>query len=248
MMKCEIHPKYRHLEAQIRDIPRRFEQEGRLLTRGRNVIKVLEVEGLQLNVKSYKKPHLINRFAYAYLRKTKAERSYRYANLLLERGIGTPEPVAYIVYRDLWGVTRSYFISLQVEVDCEFRDLREQRPADLEPLLRAFTRFTYQLHQNSIYFLDHSPGNTLIARRGEEYVFYLVDLNRIRLQRIPPLMGLKNFYRLHADEEMIDVIADEYARLTGGDSLSMARLLKQWTQAHDARVQERKRRKASRKK
>lgn len=243
MVVCKVHPKYKHLANYIRDIPRRFEQEGQMLGDARNVIKVMEVAGLRLNVKSYKEPHVINRFVYAYIRRTKAERSYEYAELLEKKGIGTPQPVAYIVYKNWWGVTRSYYISLQVDFDYEFRDLRVKRPVDMEQILRAFTRFTYTLHEHSIYFLDHSPGNTLIARKGKEYKFYLVDLNRIKFMYIPPLVGLRNFYRLNADEGMIDIMADEYAGLTGQDGKEMATLLKKWTWEHDAKVLERKKKK-----
>ena len=42
---------------------------------------------------------------------------------------------------------------------------------------------------------------------------------------------------------MIDIIADEYARLTQADPIKMTRLLKSWTHAHDARVLARKKKK-----
>jgi hypothetical protein len=96
------------------------------------------------------------------------------------------------------------------------------------------------MHRHSIYFLDHSPGNTLIAREGDAWRFYLVDLNRMKFRRISPCAGLRNFYRLNADEEMIKVMADEYARLTGSDAGEMVRLLSRWTHRHDERVRRRK--------
>ena len=57
---------------------------------------------------------------------------------------------------------------------------------------------------------------------------------------ISPFVGLKNFYRLNATDDMIEIIADEYARLTHSDSKEMIRLLKEWTHAHDERVRKRK--------
>ena len=240
MIDYQINPKYKSLEKAILDIPRRFDQEGEVIDDGRNVIKILDVEGERFNVKSFKNPNIINQFAYAYVRKGKAQRSFEYANILLERGVGTPEPIAYIVYRNVFGVTRSFYISQQEEYDYTFRDLREKHPADLETILREFTRFTYHFHTQSIYFIDHSPGNTLIRREGNQFHFMLVDLNRIKLMTISPLVGLKNFYRLHATDDMIDVIADEYARLTHSDAMEMTRLLKEWTHAHDEQVRKRK--------
>lgn len=245
MMDCRINPKYKSLEKAILDIPRRFDEEGEVIENNRNVIKILEVEGQRFNVKSFKKPNIVNQFAYAYLRKGKAVRSFEYANMLLERGVDTPEPVAYIVYRNIWGVTRSFYISRQEEYDYTFRDLRIERPADLEFILREFTKFTYHFHSQSIYFIDHSPGNTLIRREGEGVKFMLVDLNRIKFMNISPFVGLKNFYRLNATDDMIDVIADEYARLTHSDAVEMTRLLKEWTHAHDEQVRRRKAKKTA---
>lgn len=243
MIDYQVNPKYRSWEKMILDIPRRFDVEGEVIEDNRNVIKILEVEGVRLNVKSFKVPNVVNRFAYAYVRKGKALRSFEYANLLQAKGIGTPEPVACIVYRNLWGVTRSFYISIQLDYDYLFRDLRVQRPADLEVILREFTRFTYHFHTQSIYFVDHSPGNTLIKRVGDGLEFNLVDLNRIKFTRISPLVGLKNFYRLNATDDMIDVIADEYALLTSSDAGEMRRLLKEWTHTHDERVRKRKEKK-----
>ena len=201
MIDYQINPKYKSLEKAILDIPRRFDLEGEVIDNKRNVIKILDVEGERFNVKSFKKPNVINQFAYAYVRKGKAQRSFEYANTLLERGVDTPEPIAYIVYRNVFGVTRSFYISRQEEYDYTFRDLRVKCPADLEFILREFTRFTYHFHTQSIYFIDHSPGNTLIRREGERVHFMLVDLNRIKFMTISPLVGLKNFYRLNRSEE-----------------------------------------------
>jgi len=240
MMDYQINPKYGSLEKAILDIPRRFDREGEVIDNRRNVIKILEVGGERFNVKSFKRPNIVNQFVYAYIRKGKARRSFEYANMLLEREVDTPEPVACIVYRNAWGVTRSFYISRQEEYDYTFRDLRVKRPVDLEIILREFTRFTYHFHTQSIYFIDHSPGNTLIRREGEELKFMLVDLNRIKFMEISPLVGLKNFYRLNASDDMIDIIADEYARLTHSDAGEMTRLLKEWTHAHDEQVRRRK--------
>ena len=117
MIDYQINPKYKPLEKAILDIPRRFDREGEVIDNKRNVIKILDVEGERFNVKSFKKPNVINQFAYAYVRKGKAQRSFEYANTLLERGVDTPEPIACIVYRNVFGVTRSFYISRQEEYD-----------------------------------------------------------------------------------------------------------------------------------
>ena len=238
-----IHPEFEKYRQDILNIPSRFEHEGKTIANQRNVIKILSIRGMDLNVKSFKIPHIINRIAYAYIRPSKAERSYKYANLLLDKGVNTPQPIAYIIRRNLFGINRSYYISKQEHFDFEFRALRTMDHPDLEKILREFTRFTYHFHSQGIYFIDHSPGNTLIRKEGEHYVFSLVDLNRIKFMKIDPITGLHNFYRLNATDEMIDIIADEYALLTNSNPSSMSQLLKDWTHKHDAEVVKRQNRK-----
>ena len=53
----------------------------------RNIIKLFELDGKTINIKSFKIPHLVNKIAYKYFRKSKARRSYKYATILLEKGI-----------------------------------------------------------------------------------------------------------------------------------------------------------------
>ena len=58
MIDYRINPKYKSLENAILDIPHRFEEEGKVIEDNRNVIKILDVEGLRVNVKSFKKPNV----------------------------------------------------------------------------------------------------------------------------------------------------------------------------------------------
>ena len=144
----QVHEKYKYMEAKLLEVPDGFGQRGCVLKQGRNEIRVIEVEGLRLNVKSYKIPNVLNRIVYAWVLLPKARRSYLHALRLTSLGIGTPEAVAWVVYRNRWGITRSFYISRHVDFDYEFRDLKDARPADLEELLKAFTRYTYALHCN----------------------------------------------------------------------------------------------------
>lgn len=218
MMKYVIQEKYMDLKEEILSVPLNFERENEVIDDYRNVIKIVDIGGVKCNVKMFKPPHLINQIAYAYLRKSKAERSYLNAEILLKQGILTPQPVAYIVYQNILGVTRSYYISVQLEYDFRFRELLQQQPDDLEDILKGFTRFTYDFQQKHILFKDHSQGNTLIKRRPDHGCdFYLVDLNRIRFRRLTAHEGVVNFGRLRLSGRNLDVVAQEYASLTGLD-------------------------------
>jgi hypothetical protein len=194
-----------------------FAIEGRLLFGGsRNVIKLFELNEKTINVKSFKIPNIINKIAYKYIRKSKAKRSFEYATILLEKGIGTPEPIAYFENFSQFGLRDSYYVSEHLKADLTFRELVEIPDyPDHENILRQFTSFSFDLHEKGIEFMDHSPGNTLIKKISDnQYQFFLVDLNRMNFHESMGFdMRMKNLSRLTPKKEMISIMSDEYAKL-----------------------------------
>ncbi|MBA4317021.1 MAG: Kdo domain containing protein [Flavobacterium sp.] len=194
-----------------------FDPEGILFGDGqRNKIKLFEIEGKTINIKSFKIPHLINKIAYKYFRKSKARRSFEYATILLEKGIGTPQPIAFFENSDAVGLKDSYYVSEHLQCDLTFRELVEIPDfPDHENILRQFTRFSFELHEKGIEFLDHSPGNTLIKKNAEgNYDFFLVDLNRMNFHDTMDFDSrMKNLSHLTPKKEMIVVMSNEYSKL-----------------------------------
>ena len=193
-----------------------FDKNGELLFGGaRNAIKLFEIDNNLVNIKSFKIPNLINQVAYKYFRKSKARRSYEYANRLIENGIGTPQPIAYAENFKLLGLEKSFYISEHLQAELTFRELVEiPNYPDHENILRQFTRFSFDLHEKGIEFMDHSPGNTLIKKVAEnQYEFFLVDLNRMNFHESMDFdMRMKNLSRLTPKKEMIAIMSDEYAK------------------------------------
>ena len=196
-----------------------FDDSGKLLYGGnRNAIKTFEINNFIINVKSFKVPNLINKIAYKYFRKSKARRSFEYANILLENKIGTPQPIAYFENSNFLGLKDSYYISEHLECDLTFRELVEIPDfPENEIILRQFTRFSYDLHQKGIEFLDHSPGNTLIKKGNNgNYEFFLVDLNRMAFhEKMSFEVRMKNLCRLTHKQEMVAIMSNEYAIISG---------------------------------
>lgn len=195
-----------------------FHELGYKVGKGkRNMVRHIELDDLHLNVKSFRVPWPPQAFIYRYLRPSKARRSFCHATYLLHRGIGTPEPIAYLEEKNFAGLGESYYISKHLREDLTFRTLIDQPDyPDRERILKLFTRFTHKMHNENILFLDHSPGNTLIIKEEEGYAFYLVDLNRMRLNRPLSLEErMRNFARLSATDDMIAIMSDEYSRLSG---------------------------------
>jgi hypothetical protein len=167
----------------------------------RNTIKKIIIENFSFNVKSFKVPHLINRIAYSFFRKSKANRSFEYAEILINNGINTPKPIAYFEFFNFNFLNKSFYISNQLDYDITYRELvnNEDYP-NFDTILR-----------------DHSPGNTLIKRNEstKKYDFYLVDLNRMKFHQMSFKDRMKNFSKLTPRKEMVEVMANEYAKLFG---------------------------------
>ncbi|WP_303012275.1 lipopolysaccharide kinase InaA family protein [uncultured Bacteroides sp.] len=240
MTDYQINPKYRNLKECILSIPERFDKEGEIIYKGRNTLKIIVCGGIRMCVKAFKIPHFINKIAYAYLRKSKAERSFIYATRFHQLGINTPEPIAFILYQDNFGLTKSYYICRQLDYDFTFRGIINLPPMEQETVLREFVRFTYNFHQKGVYFIDHSPGNTLIRKENDgTFSFYLVDLNRTQFTKVSAPKGLKNLSNLEASHNMLHIMGEEYALLTHSDAKSTIQKLIQLTETHN-KITERK--------
>jgi len=130
---------------------------------------------------------------------SKAERAWRGAAALVERGLGTAHPVAWLAQRKRGLVERSFFLSERIAGAVEVRGLfRELPPSELEPLLGALAGFLSAVHAEGILHRDLSDGNVLVRKidaGGLE--FFLLDTNRIRLRRrVGGLSRAKNLIRL----------------------------------------------------
>lgn len=218
-MNYEVKNAYKAAESQLKYIIQNFESEGIPFgNQDRNSLKLFTIEGELLNVKSFRIPNFINRVAYRFFRKSKAQRSFEYANKLVKLGIGTPEPIAYFEFATPLFFNKSFYISQQLECDLTYRELtKDFNYPNHEQILRAFTRFTFELHEKGVHFLDHSPGNTLIVKERDTYQFFLVDLNRMEFKTLDFETRIKNFAKLTVHKSMIQVMSDEYAKCIDAD-------------------------------
>lgn len=210
----EIHHYYKQHETFLDDIITNYDSKGEDFgNQDRNSLKLFTLEDKTLNVKSFRVPNFINQLAYRFLRKSKAQRSFEYANRLQDLDIGTPKPIAYYEFKTWLLFKKSYYISEQLDCDLTYRELTtDLNYPNHEAILRAFTRFTFNLHEKQVKFLDHSPGNTLIKKVGKQYEFYLVDLNRMEFKSMDLKERIKNFAKLTTHKSLIEVMSDEYAK------------------------------------
>lgn len=243
--KFTVHPHYSHFDSELKKVLQNFFKSGEYVTQGqRNVIKKFEVEGAFFNIKKFKTPNHLQSLVYGFLRKSKAKRSFEYAQKLIDLGINTPFPVAYMERFSL-GLRESFYVCEHLDYDFDFRELiHNPKFPNREEILRQFTQFTFKLHENNVRFLDHSPGNTLIIENDDlQYEFYLIDLNRMRFEPMDFEKRMHNFRRLWLSKKMIKVMAKEYADLYGKSYEEVHTLMSKYSRQFQKKINSKKMRK-----
>lgn len=242
-MKRIVHSQYRNWTDQLTQIVENFDTLGDQLGEAqRNVIKTFILDGKKINIKSFKIPNVINQIVYRFFRKSKAQRSFEYANILCKLNIGTPQPIAYYEFASAFFLKKSFYMSEHLEYDITYRELTTDfNYPNYDEILRAFTRFTFKLHEKNILFLDHSPGNTLIKKVSDGYEFYLVDLNRMVFKSLNTDERIKNFSRLTIHESMVRTMSDEYAKCIDESPDKVFELMWHYTNVFQAKFHRKRR-------
>lgn len=214
----------------MQSLPTHFSKEGTVIYKGRNELRKYQVAGYELVVKSYKRPNLINRIAYGFLRSSKAERAYRYALKLIKAGFNTPAPIGFTTCRrGLW-FDQSYSVTLKSACPYTYRDFDKQAFARQDEILKAIALFTARLHEAGFLHKDYSAGNILFDDTQEEIPIEIIDLNRIIFRKVGMNAGCKNFERLPGSDLMLTTMGLTYAKARGFDPESCIRKIKRHVQ------------------
>jgi len=241
-MNIKVSNKYLNLLPFIKTIPDIFDKEGNTIYEGRNTIKTFEVDGEILNVKSFKKPNIINKIVYKYFRDSKAKHSYDYASRLFDLGISTPEPIAYIEEKDIL-FSRSYYICKHRSYDYTIWAFIEEGKKYNDLFLQDFCEFMYEVHNQGVFHNDLSPGNILINENNFGFKFDLVDVNRTRFYSLDIKSRSRNFSKLYVSERMLIDIATLYAKIANYNIDDFVSMTLKFYQNHMQKVRRKKLRK-----
>jgi len=185
-----------------------FSDSSESMHKARNEIKIITIDTTPYVVKAFKVPHIINRFAYTFLRGSKAKRSYENSLILKEFA---PQPIAYIEFFKNSLLHTSYFISEYYAYDFTMKyPLIDPNFEDRENILSAFADFTFELHQHNIFHIDYSPGNILVKKEQERYNFKIVDVNRMRFCSLSIQQRAQNLSKLTEKITDLKIIAQAY--------------------------------------
>ncbi len=159
-------------------------------------------------MKSFRVPHILNQVVYSFFRDSKAKKSYDYSIKISKY---TPNPIGYIEFYKFGLLKESYFISEQFKYDFTIREpLLDENFKNKDEIFKAFARFTLELHNDSIFHNDYSPGNILIKEEENGYTFKIVDINRMKFINFSQEQRAKNFEKLWASDEILTIMATEY--------------------------------------
>jgi len=228
MIKYEINPKYAHEFTDfLKNIKEHFSNNSDTIHKARNELKIISHNKIDTVVKAFRVPNIINQFAYAYLRGSKAKKSYINGMKLLKLEVETPEPIGYIEFYEKGLLKESFFISKHQPYSFLIREpLYNADFEDRENIIKQFAEFTYKLHQKNIFHKDYSAGNTLVMpQKNSSYNFSIVDINRMEFREIDLNLAMQNFNKLWADEATLTIIAKAYAKIAQIDEAKAIELI-----------------------
>lgn len=200
-----------------------FENKNNIiLFKERNVVKIVDYNNQKYVVKSFKIPHLLNKIVYKFFRNSKAKRSYENSVKLLDLNINTPKPIGYIEFPSLIFFMESFYISEFFNYDFEIRAVfKDKLFKDRDNILKEFIEFSYELHNKGVYHIDYSPGNILIKKVDDKYLFYIIDVNRMQFLDFDIDLRMKSMSKLTADKDDNNFIASYYSKISNLDHKSI---------------------------
>ena len=211
-----INPAYHHLSDFIESLPTVFETEGELVYDARNQVRLFTVDGMKLAVKRFKKPMLHQRLDYTVFRPSKAKRAYLYGMKLIELGISTPTPIAYIETFSKGLFCQGYLVT-EYCGDPDARILREE-PEGHDDLVEAIATFLVDCHEKGFVHGDTNLTNFLYHKDDSGYHITTIDINRSRFLPNPSKKQcLQSLFRLTHVRPTLRHIVTRYAALRGWD-------------------------------
>ena len=230
MHKIVINDAFDSFTNFILNIQSKFNKNTNTIHKARNELKIITYKDNDTIVKSFKLPNILRRIIYTYFRDSKAKKSYE-NSLILHRF--TPEPIGYIEFYTNNLIDESYFISEKFDYDFTIREpLLDKDFKNRDEIFKEFSRFTYQLHQNNILHQDYSPGNILIKKDSNSYIFKVVDINRMEFRELNLNERLQNFNKLWADDNDLTIIAKEYAHQINNSEENCIRMALHYNNKH----------------
>jgi hypothetical protein len=137
------------------------------------------------------RPTGIKRWSY-YFKSSKGLRHWNNASIMLTRGIGTPQPVAYYERHSNSGIEESYYICDFIDNAFSSRhvcaaleqDVVEFKGLSKDQWFDFLSDFICRMHNKGIVHHDLSVGNLMLTQEKDGRITpYLIDIGRARISR-----------------------------------------------------------------
>lgn len=152
----------------------------RVIRDGRNYVAVGTWCHQRVVVKGYRRVTWANRLIYTWLRKSKAERAFRNARMLLSAGILTPQPLAWSIDKRVGIYHCAWYVS-EYQPGLTMKEALENADAERRRLLiDLFISTLRKLIDAQMLIKDSNLGNFIIVAdpRTHRRELALVDINR----------------------------------------------------------------------
>lgn len=218
-MKVHIHPNYICYEQFIKRIPEEGYTTEEVFCDVRNTVAKIGIDGQMYVIKKYKVPTYFNRIVYTWFRKSKARRSFEYADRLLALNIETAPPVAYIEIKKGLFFHTGYFVSAFLNYPVLPRAKEIETEEERRILERQFIEFTAHLHNIKVIHKDYNPNNIFYHKENGKYHFALIDINRMDFGKDNLKLWMQAVNQLHLNAvESVDFV-EQYAAIRQLDTL-----------------------------
>ena len=222
-MRTIINPEYARLKPFIDRLADYdwFLRNGTYMHNGRNKVKLFEIDGIKVTVKSFEHVTLANKIIYCTVRKSKAVRAYAYSQRLRRMGIDTPTEIAAVEIRRGILLQYCYFVYLYTD----YRPLKEATERFLEngaerSVLDGTAELIVRLHENGVLHNDLHMGNIMYGPDNQGggcgHPFRIIDFNQMSFRdRLSEKQRMDNLKRLSCNLPAYRYILRRYALLAG---------------------------------
>lgn len=211
-MQIVILQKYHASRVFVSQIPAIFDTDGETLYQGRNTVKRFMNGNDEWIVKRYKRPFFLQRLIYTFFKKSKAERAYLYARILLDKGIDTPEGIAYIEEKKYGLIRDCYFISTACNYPTVYPLLGGSDDYDRH-FADSLADFFVRMHEKGVLHGDPNLNNILFHRDEKgNFRFVVIDTNRSVFKPSPTMQEcLHNLMRVTHNRVLLRYLITHYA-------------------------------------
>lgn len=218
--KYIINPEFEEYTHFVKGLPSEFDEGGILIYNARNEVRVFKADGKKIAAKRFHVSPFHQRIDYTFRRPSKAKRAYEYGLRMLELGISTPTPIAYIEeYK--YGLFRRGYVVFTYCGDPDMRLLRDEWQTH-DDLINALAHFLLEMHQKGVLHGDTNLSNFLYREDPSSptgFHITTIDVNRSQFVDNPSREDcLKNLMRITHVRPAMKKIVKRYAELRGWDA------------------------------